>query len=155
LKNAFSPIKAGITPYFNTDHDLVEVAQSLLQLIPIAMSNEWLKGHYEGNQQQYKHHLNADTDKITGEYQRHQYPHRSIKKPLPSPVFRVCLIHDSSAITSRIHTILQSSLHDHSIEDHILRKLGGQGGSSNLFNETPMNGHFVDFPGVVNTVLPK
>jgi hypothetical protein len=124
LKNAFSPIKAGITPYFNTDHDLVEVAQSLLQLIPIAMSNEWVKGHYEGNHKQYQHHLNVEADKISGEYQRHQYPHRSIKKPLPSPDFRVCLIHDSSAITSRIHTVLQSSLHYHSIEDHILRKTG-------------------------------
>ncbi|MFN9983335.1 MAG: hypothetical protein ACK53Y_25635, partial [bacterium] len=35
LRNAFSPIKAGITPYFNTDHDLVEVAQALLLLIPV------------------------------------------------------------------------------------------------------------------------
>jgi hypothetical protein len=35
LRNAFRPIPAGITPYLHGDHDLIEVARSLLQLIPV------------------------------------------------------------------------------------------------------------------------
>jgi hypothetical protein len=124
LKNAFSPIKEGITPYFNTDHDLVEVAQALLKLLPIALSNEWVKGHYNGNQRQYQHDLNAEADTIAGHYQAHQYPHYSIRKPIPPPDFRVRLLHDSSVITSRIHSVLQTDFHDTPIVDHILRKTG-------------------------------
>jgi hypothetical protein len=48
LKSAFHPIKAGITPYFKTDHDLIEVAKALLTLIPIVISTSWVKGHYTG-----------------------------------------------------------------------------------------------------------
>jgi len=83
LKNAFSPIKEGITPYFNTDHDLVEVAQSLLQLLPITIGHEWVKGHYEGKNKQYQHYLNEEVDEIAGAYQLHQRPHPTVRKPLP------------------------------------------------------------------------
>jgi hypothetical protein len=122
LNNAFSPIKKGITPYFNTNHDLVEVAQSLLQLLPIAISNEWVKGHYEGKNKQYQHHLNEEADEIAGTYQLHQRPHRTVRKPLSPPGLRIRLLYESSIITSRVQSALQNSLHGSPIEEQILKK---------------------------------
>jgi hypothetical protein len=48
LTNAFKPIRPGITPYLNTDHDMIEVTQSLIKLIPIVITTQWVKGHYSG-----------------------------------------------------------------------------------------------------------
>jgi ribonuclease HI len=100
LKNAFSLIKEGITPYFKTDHDTVELAQSLIHLIPIAVSSEWVKGHYEGSDKKYQHLLNEAADKIAGVYQGNQRPHHTIQMPLPPPDYRIRLLYDSSVITS-------------------------------------------------------
>jgi len=79
----------GITPYFKTDHDLLEVKQSLLQLIPITIATQWVKGHYTGLDRQYQHTLNETADQVAGEYQRFQYPHCTICKPIPPPDYRV------------------------------------------------------------------
>ena len=122
LKNAFTPIKEGITPYFKTDHDLVEVAQSLLHLLPIVITSEWVKGHYNGPDKQYQHKLNEAADKIAGGYQKHQRPHHCLKKPIPPPNYRIRLLHDSSVITSGIKKALELSLHGASIEQHIQTK---------------------------------
>jgi len=89
LKHAFTPIRPGITPYFKTDHDLLEVTQSLLQLIPITIAMQWVKGHYTGLDRQYQHTLNETADQVAGEYQRFQYPHCTICKPIPPPDYRV------------------------------------------------------------------
>jgi hypothetical protein len=43
LRNAFHEPKAGITPYFDTDYDMVTLAQSLIQVIPVTISSEWVK----------------------------------------------------------------------------------------------------------------
>jgi len=122
LKNAFSPIKAGITPYFNTDHDLVEVAQALLLLIPVAISTSWVKGHYTGADRQYQHDLNDEADKLAGQYQGWQVPHHTIRQPLPPPNYSIRLLHDSSVLTSRIRSTVVDSLHSGPIESHIMRK---------------------------------
>jgi ribonuclease HI len=67
LANAFKTIKPGITPYFKTDHDLVELAQALIHLIPILITTSWVKGHYTGKHRQYQHDLNDKADKIAGQ----------------------------------------------------------------------------------------
>jgi hypothetical protein len=77
LKNAFKTIKPGITPYFNIDHDLLEVAQALLTLIPIVISTSWVKGHYVGKDKKYQHVLNEEADKLAGQYQSQQVLTRS------------------------------------------------------------------------------
>jgi len=79
LNNAFKVIKPGITPYFNTDHDLIELAQALLTLIPIVVSTSWVKGHYTGKARLYQHDLNDTADRIAGEYQKQQTPHFTIR----------------------------------------------------------------------------
>jgi len=121
-KGAFTPIRPGITLYFKTDHDLLEVTQSLLQLIPITIATQWMKGHYTGLDRQYQHTLNETADQVAGEYQRFQYPHRTIRKPIPPPDYRVRLLHDDSVITSKIKQTLSTSLHDQSLVDYIMRK---------------------------------
>jgi len=124
LKNAFTPIKAGVTPYFKTDHDLVEVAQALVPVIPILITTSWVKGHYSGKDRQYQHDLNEEADRIAGRYQDCQTPHRTIRKPLPPPNYRVRLLHDSSVITSKLPSILVKSIHEENIIAHIIRKAG-------------------------------
>jgi hypothetical protein len=78
LCNAFKPIKPGVTPYFQTDHDLLEVAQSLMTLLPITIATQWVKGHYMGAERQFQHHLNNKADQLAGDYQKVQHPNRSI-----------------------------------------------------------------------------
>jgi hypothetical protein len=124
LSNAFKPIKAGITPYFDADHDLIEVAQSMLQLIPVLIATEWVKGHYSGNNREYKHDLNDSADRLAGDYQRCQYPHRTIRQPVAPPDYRIRLLHDMSVMTSKVASTLAVSLHDTPIVAHILRKTG-------------------------------
>jgi len=89
LSNAFKLIKAGITPYFNADHDLIEVAQTMFQLIPVLIATEWAKGHYSGNKREYKHNLNDSADCLAGDYQCCQYPHRTIRQPIAPPDYRI------------------------------------------------------------------
>jgi len=122
LKNAFQPIPAGITPYFNTDHDLVELAQSLLQILPIIVTTAWVKGHYEGKDKEFKHVLNDTADRLAGSFQAKQTPHHTIRKPLPPPGYRVRLLYDSSTRITKIKSVLVTSMHEDNIVAHILKK---------------------------------
>jgi hypothetical protein len=122
LKNAFQPVPAGITLYFNTDHDLVELAQSLLQILPIIVTTAWVKGHYKGKDKEFKHVLNDTADRLAGSFQAKQTPHHTIRKPLPPPGYRVRLLYDSSTITTKIKSVLVTSMHEDNIVAHILKK---------------------------------
>jgi glutaredoxin len=124
LTNAFKPIKAGITPYFHTDHDLIELARALIQLIPLIITSEWVKGHYEGKDKQYKHTLNAEANKLAGEFQDQQSPHSTLIKPIVTPNYRIWLLYDTSVITSGISNTLVTSLHDAQLVAHLQRKYG-------------------------------
>jgi hypothetical protein len=88
LKNAFQPIAPGITPYLKTDHDLIEVAQSLLTKILITITTQWVKGHYNGNQRAYQHSLNEEADRIAGKYQTSQHPQSMLRKPLAPRIIK-------------------------------------------------------------------
>jgi hypothetical protein len=119
LTNAFKPIRPGITPYLNTNHDMIEVTQSLIKLIPIVITTQWVKGHYSDKKRQYKHDLNDAADKLAGDFQLSQEPHHSIKKPIAPPDFKVWLLFDSSVATSKIKQITRDGLHNTPIMDHI------------------------------------
>jgi hypothetical protein len=67
---AFKPIEAGITPYLNSDHDLVELIRSLIDLLPITVTYEWVKGHYTGKNKEFQHYLNDDADDLVRGYSR-------------------------------------------------------------------------------------
>ncbi len=70
LSKAFHSIKAGVTPYLNMDHDLIELIRYLLDILPITITYEWVKGHYMGRKKELKHYLNYDVDAIAGNYQQ-------------------------------------------------------------------------------------
>lgn len=122
LANAFHPIKPGITPYFKTDHDLVELAQALLQLMPILITTSWVKGHCTGKDRHYQHDLNDKADKIASEYQTRQTPHHTIWKPLQPPGYKIRLLYDSSVLTGKVQSTLVTSLHEKNLEIYIMRK---------------------------------
>jgi len=124
LCNAFRPIHPGITAYFKTDHDLVEIAQSLLTTLPITVTLTWVKGHYKGNKIEYQHLLNEKADQIAGEYQQIQHPHISIRCPPPPPNYKVCLLYDKSVLTAKAQSTISSAMHTAPIEEHSIRKAG-------------------------------
>jgi len=138
LNNAFKVIKPGISPYFNTDHDLIELAQALVTLIPIVISTSWVKGHYTGKARLYQHDLNDTADRIAGEYQKQQTPHFTIRKPLPTPNYRIRLLYDASVLTAKVQSTLVSSLHGGNIEMHIMRKANW---TRTVFNKIHWDAH--------------
>jgi hypothetical protein len=73
---------------------MIEVTQSLIKLIPIVITTQWVKGHYSGKKRQYEHDLNDVADKLAGDFQLSQEPHYSIKKPIAPPDFKVRLLFD-------------------------------------------------------------
>jgi hypothetical protein len=58
----FSPKAPGITPYLQADADLVMEVKRLLSIIPITILADWVKGHYNGKDKEYKHELNTTAD---------------------------------------------------------------------------------------------
>jgi hypothetical protein len=120
LTNAFKPIIPGITPYFSTDHDLLEVARSLITLIPIVITTQWVKRHYTGTNKKYEHTLNEAAEWIAGEFQINQTPHYSIKKPLAPPGYKIRVLYDSSVVTSKIKRVIRGGLHTAPIIAHII-----------------------------------
>jgi hypothetical protein len=101
LRNAFQPTAPGITPDLKTDHDLIEVAQSLLTLIPITITTQWVKGHYTGNQRDYKHSLNEEVDQIASKYQTFQHLQSTLRKPFASLDYKVRMLYDGSVLTAK------------------------------------------------------
>lgn len=122
LENSFRPIYPGVTPYLKTDHDLVEIIRTLLALIPITVTHDWVKGHYSGNKREFQHDLNEEADRLAGAYQREQTPHYTIRKPLIFPGYKVRLLHDSSVITAKAASILVDAYHSSPIVEHIMHK---------------------------------
>jgi ribonuclease HI len=124
LRNTFRPIRPGITPYLRTDHDLVEIAQSLLTILSMAITPTWVKGHYKGKKREYQHTLNDEADERAGEYQQFQHPHVTICCPIAPPNFKVRLLHDDSVLTAKVQPSISSAMHTAPIEEHIMRKAG-------------------------------
>jgi len=122
LTNSFRPIYPGITPYLKTDHDLIEVVRALLAVIPVTVTHEWVKGHYTGTQRQFQHDLNDEADRVAGKFQLHQFPQRTMSKPLPPPGYKVRVLYESSVMTAKAARILVDAFHNKPIEDYIMKK---------------------------------
>jgi hypothetical protein len=119
----FEKTKQGITPYFTTDYDLIELAKFLLQILPITVLHEWVKGHYVGQKKEFKHTLNQQTDTLATQYQLHQQPpYSTSRKPLAPPNYCIRLIYDNSIITSKFYHILAQAMHEPPIIEYVRRK---------------------------------
>ncbi len=77
IKNVFHPKSTSITQYLQADYDLVHIAQHLLTIIPATIIAEWVKGHYTGDQREFKHDLNDRADHIAGKFNKNLPRHFS------------------------------------------------------------------------------
>ena len=126
IANVFSNTLPGISPFLNTDYDLVLVAKTLLHLIPVSVAAEWVKGHYTGKDKEFKHTLNDTADKLATKFNRHPHPRfRPCHIPIAPPGYKIRLLHDNSVITSKLYSILSQGLHRQNLRNHILKKTNG------------------------------
>jgi hypothetical protein len=123
LQNVFhSKGKPGITPFMDTDSELVEAARLLVSSIPITIMAEWVKGHKTGPLET-KHKLNHKADQLAGSFSKNP-PHKFKAKHLPvaPPHYRVRLLYDNSVLTSKVYQVLSSRLHSTLLRAHIIKK---------------------------------
>jgi hypothetical protein len=68
ITNEFHKTVPGISPFLTTDYDLVCMAKTLLQMIPITVAAEWVKGHYKGSNKEFKHEVNSKADHLASKF---------------------------------------------------------------------------------------
>jgi hypothetical protein len=123
LQNAFKPQPPGITPTLETDSDLIGFTRALIQLIPVPIQGEWVKGHYNGKDKAFKHELNNLADSLAKEHMAEQPPgFQTLRCPLTYPNYKVQRLMDNSAITSKLYTMMHMAAHKMNIIRHILKK---------------------------------
>jgi hypothetical protein len=82
LTNVFSKKPTSITHFLQADYDLVQVAKSLVTLIPATIVAEWVKGHYKGDYREHKHDLNDKADALATAFNANPPP---ALKPIKMP----------------------------------------------------------------------
>jgi hypothetical protein len=121
INNVYNKLNQGTNPFFNSDYDLVEIARNLINLLPLAISREWVKGYYHGRSKESKHDLNHEADHPAMTFQQHQPPRfTTLLSPLPPPNSRVCLIHHGMVIMAKYATILWRAFHEAHLIKHIM-----------------------------------
>jgi hypothetical protein len=58
--------------FFSSEHDLVILAQHLLELLPLCITGSWIKGHYQGANHTFGHVQNEAADNHAALYQQQQ-----------------------------------------------------------------------------------
>lgn len=54
LTNLFFTKFLTILQFLNTDYNLILIAKNLVTLLPVTIVSEWVKGHYKGDNREYK-----------------------------------------------------------------------------------------------------
>jgi hypothetical protein len=104
LNNIYKKCQRGITPFLNTDYDLVHLCHTLLADIPIEIRGEWVKGHHYPRQMEPKYEINHLADANAIKFSSSPAPSFTPRKlPLSYPGFRVQLHCDNSIITSNLY----------------------------------------------------
>lgn len=113
-------VTQGITPFIQSDFDLISVAQYLLTLIPITVKAAWVKGQSQATQKSIQQDLNILADQLAGDYERCPDPsfHPSSMNTAP-PHYRIHLLHDNSMITVKLYRTLHSALYSELLKAHI------------------------------------
>jgi hypothetical protein len=94
VQNVHHKQYSGITPYFNTNHDLVEIAQCLLCACPLVITGEWVKGNYMGKYRTFAYGLNDAAYLQATAYQNKQERCFSTTSYPPAPPgYKVWLLH--------------------------------------------------------------
>ncbi len=123
LRNAFKDNPPGISPTSAADYDILRLARRYIQLIPVSISGEWVKGHYNGKDKAFKHEMNDLADSLANEHMSNQQaPFKTLRCPLPYPDYRARLVVDKSVVTSKLNLTIYTAVHEHNIIQHILKK---------------------------------
>ncbi len=92
LANVFSPTAPGIAPYLQADAVLVMEAK---RLIPVTILAEWVKGHYQGKDKEYKHVLNETADSLATSFNNISHPQFTPRvTPTAPPNYGARLLYD-------------------------------------------------------------
>jgi hypothetical protein len=124
LNNTYHQPKLGLTPFFNTDYDLLEVAYDLLSQTPLALESTWVKGHYIGKRQEFKHTLNDLADELATSHHDSHASQQTSRKPISPPNYKVYILHDNSVITGKFYATISAVIHDGPLTQHVMRKTG-------------------------------
>jgi hypothetical protein len=124
LKNVFSITAPGISPYLQTDADLVMEAKRPIDILPITIIAEWVKGHYNGKDREYKHNLNETADSLATSFNSSPHPqyiphHNPAARP---PNYGAKILSEGSTVTCQLRHLMAKSLHRPSIKLHIMKK---------------------------------
>jgi hypothetical protein len=121
--NVFSHTAPGITPYLQTDADLVMEAKRLISIAPVTILAEWVTGHFTGKDKEYKHELNATADSLATSFNSSPHPHfLPCTNPLAPPAYGARLLYEVSTTTNRLRTLMPQSLHRKKFISHIMKK---------------------------------
>ena len=84
ITNVFSHKPTTITQFLQADYDLVQIAKTLVTLIPATIVAEWVKGHYTGEFREHKHDLNERADRLANKFNENPPPTlKQFKMPCP------------------------------------------------------------------------
>ncbi len=123
LLNAFKPHPPGISPTSAADYDILSLARCFIQLIPVSISGEWVKGHYNGKDKAFKHEMNDLADSLANKHMANQQtPFKTLRYPLQYPDYRARLVVDNSVVTSKLPLAIYTAVHEPPIIQHILKK---------------------------------
>lgn len=107
LTNVFSPTAPGIIPYLSTDADLVMEAKCLLGVILVTILAEWVKGHYNGKDREYKHELNEFAGSLATSFNSSPHPQLIPRiKPIAPLNYGARFLHDGSTITNKLRPLM-------------------------------------------------
>jgi hypothetical protein len=98
-------------------------AKCLLNIIPVTIVAQWVKGHYAGKYREYKHDLNDITDSLATSF--HCRPHSHFVpmiKPIANNYFGARVSYEGSTITNKLRLLMAQALHRDTIISHILKK---------------------------------
>jgi hypothetical protein len=131
----------GITPYFSSDYDLLELIRLYFNLLPISAVGERVKGHYTGDKREYKHDLNDRADYLAT-HAHHELP-RTLRTvadstPPPPPGYKVRLKNARGLITSKFYKIVSLAHHEQPLISYITKKANW---SSATFHSADWDAH--------------
>jgi hypothetical protein len=137
------PPPPGVTPFFSLDFDLIHMADTFINLLPITIIGEWVKGHYTGKQRKVQHDLNDEVDTLaSGHCNNQPYGWSSLKLLTPPPGYKVRLLFQNSIITSCFYPTLAAACLEHELKNCILKETKW---SSSTFATIDWTAHMTEF----------
>lgn len=143
IGNVFHKERLGITPFTESDYDIIQLVKQILKSLPVKLTAQWVKGHSTAKKKSIQEELKIIADELAGDYATTPHPkHCSSCLPLPPPTFAVWLLYNRSVITSCLYQTLATHLHRTRLTNHILKKTGW---TSHVFDMVNWEAHGMAF----------